>query len=125
MVIARFAGRVVVAGVGVVELADDERVLPLRQVLRHLVVNLQLAFVDEHHDGDRGDRLGHRRHVEDRVLGHRRAGERAALAEGLVVEDAVLVDHGDGDAGHVTAIGRGLEDRGNGGRSLLRECRRR
>ena len=51
--------------------------------------------------------------------------ERAALAEGLVVEDAVLVDDGDDDAGHVTAIGRVLEDRREGGRSLLRKRRRR
>ena len=32
--------------------------------------------------------------------------ERAAEAEGLVVEHAVLVDDGDDDAGHVAAIGR-------------------
>ena len=51
--------------------------------------------------------------------------ERAALAEGLVVEHAVLVDDGDDDARHVAAIGRGLEDRRNGGCSLLRERRRR
>ena len=50
--------------------------------------------------------------------------ERAALAEGLVVEDAVLVDDRDDDSRYVTAIGRALEECRKGRRSLLRQRRR-
>ena len=106
MVIGRFAGPRFVAAVRRVELADDERVLVLRQVLRHVVIELQLPLVGEHHDGDGGHRLRHRGDVEDRVLRHRRVAQRAALAERLVVEHAVLVDDGDDDAGDVAARSR-------------------
>ena len=52
-----FGGTRLVAGVGLVELRDDDRVPVLRQELCHVVVQRQFPFVHEHHDGDRRDRL--------------------------------------------------------------------
>ena len=54
-------------------LAGDEHLLALelRQVLRHRVVEPELAVVHQDHGGDAGHRLGHRRQPEDRVRRHR------------------------------------------------------
>ena len=77
----------------------DLEVRELGNVLRHRIVELPLAFLEQHHHRDAGDRLGHRVDAEDRVLLHRRAALQVALAGGLELHDlAVLRDHRD-DAG--------------------------
>jgi hypothetical protein len=113
-----------VSGVRFVELRDDDGVLVLGQVFRDIVIELQLALVDEHHDRRRRHRLGHRRDVEDRVLGHRHVPRDAHLAERLVVEHAVATDDRDYDAGHVAPGDRLLQVAGERGAPLLRHRRR-
>ena len=50
----------------------DFRVFELRDEARHRVCEADLAFLDQHQDGNGGDRLSHRSDPEDAVLAHRR-----------------------------------------------------
>ncbi len=56
-----------VALVGRVEVLDDLLVLERRQVVRDGIVEPDVAFLNEHHDGHRRHGLRHRRDAEDRV----------------------------------------------------------
>ncbi len=49
----------------------DLQILEARDVLRHRIGDAELALLHHHHDRDAGDRLGHRRDAEHRVLRHR------------------------------------------------------
>ena len=51
--------------------AHDSLGLERRNVFRHRIGQLQLAFLIEHHHRDTRDRLRHRRDAEDRVRTHR------------------------------------------------------
>ena len=68
------------------------------------VLEADLAFLDEHQDGDAGDGLGLRRDAEDRVGGHASAGFLVGPADGLLVDRlAVLQDQCD-DAGDLAVV---------------------
>src|SRR5205814_7636966 len=47
-------------------------VLPFRDVLMDGLVERDAAFLDQHHEGDRSERLGHRIDSENGVVAHRR-----------------------------------------------------
>ena len=65
-------------------------------VFRHGIVERQLAVVDQHHRGNRGDGFRHRIDPEDRVRRHRQAGREVADAETLEIDRlAVLLDQQD------------------------------
>jgi hypothetical protein len=67
-----------------------------RNVFRHGIVEGQLAVVDQHHCGNRGDRLRHRIDLEDRIRRHRRAGRRVPHAETFEINQlAMLLDQHD------------------------------
>ena len=51
---------------------EDAEVLPFRNVFVDGLVERDAAFLDQHHEGDRGDRLGHRIDAEDGVVLDRR-----------------------------------------------------
>ena len=94
-------------------IADEGRVRELGQVLRHVIVWAELPFVDENHDGDGRDRLGHRGNAEERVLLHGRLVGEVALAHGFVIQDAIFVAdqrHGTGEVAVVDELlHRGLD----------------
>ncbi len=50
---------------------DDRHILEFRQILRHGGVEVELAFIDQHHGGDAGDLLGHRSDTKNRIRPHR------------------------------------------------------
>ncbi len=75
----------------------DAVVLPGGDVAADRVVELEVALFIEHHQRDRGDRLGHRIDAEDGVVGHRLAALQVHRPEGLAVGD--LSAPGDGDLG--------------------------
>ena len=61
-----------------------------RQVLRDGIAEDDATFLDEHHGGDRHERLGHRVDAEDRVLPERRAASRIARADRVEIGDFSL-----------------------------------
>ena len=63
-------------------------VLELRNVARHRIVEVQLALLDEHHDGDADDRLGHRGDAE-----HRGRQPSAASIRRSITPCAAMMDH--------------------------------
>ena len=64
-----------------------------RNVFRDGIVERQLAVLDQHHDCDRGDRLGHRIDPEDGIRRHRQPGRDAAQPETFQIDLlAVLLD---------------------------------
>ena len=68
-----------------------------RNVFRHGIIEGQLAVVDQHHRGDRGNGFRHRIDLENRVRRHRLAGRRVPHAEALEIDRlAVLLDQQDG-----------------------------
>ena len=71
-------------------LNGDLKLRERREELRDRISEGDLALLDEHHRGDRGDRLRHRVDPEDGVRAHRRAGRLVAEAHGLEVGDSPL-----------------------------------
>src|SRR3546814_11751502 len=57
---------------------EDAGVLELGAIFDELVRQRDLAFLDQHHKRDAGDRLGHARDAEDRMLFPRLARTHAA-----------------------------------------------
>jgi hypothetical protein len=85
----------------------------VREVLADLVVEAQLAVLDEQHRGGAGgDRLGERGEVEDGVGRHRLARRfDLARAVRLAVKDLPVAHHQDDGAGGALVVDRG----GDGG----------
>jgi hypothetical protein len=54
---------------------------PSRDVAMHRVVERDLALLDEHHESDRCQRLGHRIDAEDRVGGERHCALDVGMAD--------------------------------------------
>ena len=85
------------------------RLAERRDEFAHFVGELQLALLDEHHAGDRGDRLGHRVDAIHRVCGDR---ERVLdVAHAIVAHVCHLAVAGDGDrvAGQPAVVHVGSE----------------
>ncbi len=85
------------------------------------VAEQEMAVLDQHHDADRDDRLGHREDAEDRVLRHRRGGRRALPAERIEPADLAVPRHHDGRAGDGSLVDLALE----GVRHALQPWRRK
>ncbi len=75
-------------------------------VVRHLVLQPQLAPLDEdHHARRRGERLGERRHVEHRVESHRsHVRLNATIPVRPLEHDAASPADGDHAAGHIAVL---------------------
>ena len=58
----------------------------LRDVLRDRIRRMPFAFFKENHHGNTGDRLGHGKDAEDRILGHRSAARDVFLAVGSLLD---------------------------------------
>ena len=109
------------AGVGVEPGNAHLEIRELGQILRDGIAQHQPPLFDEHHRGDRRERLGHRIEAEDRVLRHRRSRDGIALADALEVGDLPLAGH-QGDGARVLATGYlGLHDLGRPREALGRE----
>jgi hypothetical protein len=87
----------------------DLHVGELREVLRQRVVDQQLAALMQLQRRERDHRLGHRRDVEDRVLGHRDARRLVAETERLVVGELALAGDRDHAAGNASGLDVGIE----------------
>ena len=90
------------------------------QELRDRVRDRELAFLDEHQEGDRRELLRHRADAEHHVRLDRYAQFEVRHAVGRAAEDLALPGHDDGHAGFA-GLGRGAEQlvdcrRGLGGR---------
>ncbi len=73
----------------------DAEVLPRRNVRGDIIVQAERAFLDQHHQRDRGDRLAHGIDAEDRILAHRLvAFEVHAAGHAGMGELAPPIDHG-------------------------------
>ncbi len=71
----------------------DAEVLPLRDVLVHRLVDRDAPLLHQHHERDRGDRLGHRVDAEDGVVLDRRlALDIGKTLDGRMNELAAPVD---------------------------------
>jgi len=74
----------------------DPDVRKSRDEFRDGIVELQLAILDQHHGGNRGDRLRHRIQAKDRIRVHRQFGRDIADAEIFGINRlAVLLDQED------------------------------
>ncbi len=62
---------------------EDAGVLELGAELHQRIGQRDLALLDQHHEGDAGDRLGHARDAKDRVVLQRLAGPRVADARAM------------------------------------------
>ena len=71
----------------------DAEIAPLRDVAVHGIVERDAAFLDQHHQREAGERLGHRIDAEDRVFLQRpvaldvHAAERAQVCDLAVALD--------------------------------------
>ena len=98
---------------GVVEQMPDGDLLPpridgrsrcrgeVRNEWRNAIVELELAFLDELHDGGAGDRLGHAGDPEQRVRLHRRLVLDIRVTKAARVDQLAIAHHGNratGDA---------------------------
>ena len=70
--------------------AIDASILELGQDVVDRRVDRDLALLDQHHEGDRGDRLGHRGDTEDRAFVDRFVGSLARGALAAEMDDLVV-----------------------------------
>ena len=103
-----------VRAIGLVELGDDLQVVEAAQILRHRIIEPQLALFEQHHDGHRRHRLRHRRNVEDGIDRHGHIAPDSSLPARLV-NHGISIDDERHDAGGVTTLDR----RGELARQLL------
>ena len=73
--------------------AVDGQVAPGRDPAVHGVVDRDPAFLDQHHEGDAGDRLGHRIDAKDRVLGEPLPALQRCVAEHALVHEVAFARH--------------------------------
>ena len=92
-----------------VVLDADLLVGKFRDEFRNGVAEQEMAILDQHHDADRDDRLGHREDAEDRVVRHRRARRRALPAERFEPADLAAPRHHHGRAGQGALVDLALE----------------
>ena len=77
-------------------LDTDLRFRKGRDVFRQRIVKPELAVIDQHHRGNRGDSFRHRIKPEDAVRGHRPSAFDIAQAEALEIDGlTVLLDQND------------------------------
>ena len=92
-----------------VVLDADLLVGKFRNELRDGIVEQEVAVLDQHHDADGDDRLGHREDAEDGVVRHRRGGRRALLAERVEPADLAAARDHHGRAGQGSLVDLALE----------------
>ncbi len=81
----------------------------LRNEFCDRVVEDEVAVLDQHHDADRDDRLGHREDAEDAVVRHRRGCGRALAADRIEPADLTAPRHHHGRAGEGALVDLALE----------------
>jgi hypothetical protein len=100
--------------------AEDAQIAPLRNPAMDRIVQLEMALLEEHHQGDRRDRLGHRVDPEDRVLAHRLAALEIHQPDRLAVLDPPSpMDEGQ-EAGNLAGLDVAFLQMGADPRELLR-----
>ena len=98
----------------------DLRVGEFRQVLRHGVGDEQPSVLDQHHERDRDDRLGHRIDAEDRVAGHYRAARPQHAEVAAIADLAAPRDH-HRNSRQAAGVDFALHDRGQLGEAGRRQ----
>ncbi len=94
----------VVGAVLGVEPGDDLQLVEPGQVLRHRVVDRQLAALGQHHDGDRRDGLGHGGDIENRVRRQSAGLGVVELAGRCLEQHSLAIDHQADDRWRITAL---------------------
>ena len=92
-----------------VDVDADLLIRKLRNELGDGVVEDEVAVLDQHHDANRDDRLGHREDPEQAVMRHRRRGGRALPADGVEPADLAAAGHHHGRAGQGALVDLALE----------------
>ena len=82
----------------------DLMVAPFGNVAADGVVELKIALFVQHHQGHRGDRLGHGIDAEDGVVSHRLVPFPVHLAEGAEVGHVAVTRDGDLAAGNLAGL---------------------
>ena len=92
-----------------VALDADLLVGKFRNELGDGVIEDEVAVLDQHHDADRDDRLGHREDAEQAVMRHRRRRRRALPADRVEPADLAAARHHDGSSGQGSLVDLALE----------------
>ena len=100
---------------------DDRHILEFRQILRHGGVEVELAFIDQHHGGDAGDLLGHRSDPKDRIRPHRKFPVVVRKAGGLQISELAAPGDRHDKTGGIALVGLRLEP---GGDARQAPCRK-
>jgi hypothetical protein len=77
------------------------------------IIEQEVTFLEQHHDADRNDRLGHGKDAEDRVPRHRGACARVLLAKRVEPADLAASGDHDGRTGHGSFVDLALEHIGH------------
>ena len=88
----------------------DLLALERRKEFRHRIGELDLAVLDQHHGGDRDERLGHRIDAKDGIQGHRLAFILVLEARGVGIDELALARDQHDRAGEF-AIGNAFLER--------------
>ena len=83
---------------------EHAHVLEARQKAGDRIVELEAAFLVQHHDRRRGQRLGHRVETEDRIRRHARLALDVRQAAGIEVRHLAVPRHHRDHAGHLAVI---------------------
>jgi len=92
-----------------VGLDADLLVGKLRDEFCDRICQQEMPVLQQHHDADRHDRLGHGIDAEDRIVGHWRSRGRALSANGLEPADLAPPPHHEGDAGDGSLVDLALQ----------------
>ena len=84
-----------------IEFRNDLQVVKPGQVFRHRIIEAEFALFEQHHDGHRGHRLGHRRDRKDGIHGHGDIVGDSELARCAFVQYVIAADNEGDDAGRV------------------------
>ena len=68
----------------------DLLALELRQIFFHRIIQVHLAFINEHHQGRTRERLAHRGNPKHRIFAHRGFVGQTRVARRLKVEHFIL-----------------------------------
>lgn len=86
----------------------------LGQVFGYWIVNAQLALILQHHDGERGDGLGHGGDPEETVFLHRCPGFQILKSDSLVTEQPAIFPDERDRTRELSVLDEGLLARRNG-----------
>src|SRR3954463_7462188 len=82
----------------------------LRNEMTHWLAQRNLSFLEEHHDGRAGDRLGLRRDAEDRVGRHAASRFLVGPTDRALIDGSAIAQHEDHRARDLVLVDVALEE---------------